>query len=210
MIKLYYAPPSIYGRKVLAVLHEKDLDYTIIPMSFTEKEYKKPEYLKLNPNGEVPTLVDEDDVVVYESTAMIEYLNDEYPEPPLLPEDSGERAKSRMVDLFCNNHLYRSIIKCVIKIVFKNEEVSEEEKAALAKDIQRLEQYLGSNHFIAGKTFTLADCTVMAAIATIEKLGFGEMLNTSTALKNYVVRMKAREGYKGASLYEIPQTTTNA
>ena len=78
MIRVYYAPPSIYGRKVLAVLEEKGLDYEIERMSFSTQDHLKPEYLVLNPNGEIPTLVD-DNFVVYESTAIIEYLNDEYP-----------------------------------------------------------------------------------------------------------------------------------
>src|SRR6185503_1815333 len=70
VISLYYAPPSIYGRKVLAVLEEKGLDYQIKPLSFAERDMDKPDYLRLNPNGEVPTLVDEN-FVVYESTTII-------------------------------------------------------------------------------------------------------------------------------------------
>ena len=75
MIEVYYAPPSLYGRKVLAVLMEKNLDYTIKAMSFMAGDHKKPEYLKLNPNGQIPTLVDEG-VVIYESTAIAEYFRD--------------------------------------------------------------------------------------------------------------------------------------
>ena len=52
MIELYYAAPSIYGRKVLAVLDEKNLDYTIKNMAWGDN--KKEDYLKLNPNGEFP------------------------------------------------------------------------------------------------------------------------------------------------------------
>ncbi len=59
MIEVYYAPPSLYARKVLAVLEEKNLDYEIKPMSFKTKEYLQEPYLKLNPNGEVPTIVDD-------------------------------------------------------------------------------------------------------------------------------------------------------
>src|SRR5436189_1104237 len=105
-MELYYAAPSIYGRKVLAVLEEKGLDYTIKKMTFAAEDHKKEDYLKLNPNGEIPTLVD-DEAVIYESTAIMEYLNEEYPEPPLMPEDSYSRAKVRMIDDFCDLHLYR-------------------------------------------------------------------------------------------------------
>ncbi len=87
MLELYYAPPSIYGRKALAVLDEKGLDYKIKKMSFTTQDHLKPEYLAINPNGEIPALSD-DGLIVYESTAIIEYLNDEYPEPPLLPRSA--------------------------------------------------------------------------------------------------------------------------
>lgn len=197
MIEVYYAPPSIYGRKVLTVLLEKDLDFQIKPLSFQTQDYLQPEYLKLNPNGEIPTLVD-DDRVIYESTAIAEYLDEEYPEPPLMPADSYERAKVRIIDDFCDLHLYRSLIKCIVKKLRK-EEISEQEKAAVAADFKRIESYLGKKDFLAGN-FSLADCAFMPAIPTAEVLGFEALLQTAPAFKAYIERLRSRASFRGALL----------
>lgn len=195
MIEVYYAPPSIYGRKVLAVLLEKDLDFEIKPLSFKTQDYLQPEYLKLNPNGEVPTIVDEDRVI-YESTTIGEYLDEEYPEPPLMPAGPYERAQVRMIEDFCDLHLYRSLVKCIIKKLRTQEEITEQEKAAVAGNFKRIETYLGKKNFLVGE-FSLADCAFMAAIPTAEELGFEVALQTP-ALKSYVARLKARPSFKGA------------
>ena len=198
MIEVYYAPPSIYGRKVLTVLLEKELDFQIKPLSFQAQDYLLPEYLKLNPNREVPTLVD-DDRVIYESTAIGEYLDEEYPEPPLMPADSFARAQVRMIDDFCDLHLYRSLIKCIIKKLRAKEEFTEQEKAAVVSDFKRIETYLGKKDFLAGQ-FSLADCAFMPAIPTAEGLGFEAVLQTSPAFKAYIERLRKRPSFKGSTM----------
>ncbi len=205
MIELYYAAPSIYGRKVLAVLDEKNLDYTIKSIAWGDNE--KEEYLKLNPNGEIPLLVD-DGEVVYESTAMIEYLNDEYPEPSLMPEASADRARVRMVEDFCDLHFYKSLIKCVM-MIRKGEELTAELIQRVANDVSRLNDYLGKQEYIAGK-YSLADCAVMAGLASIEKFGLIDKVGVSSSLKLYWDRLKRKPGYKGASLFEIKEELQKA
>lgn len=208
MIRVYYAPPSIYGRKVLAVLEEKGLDYEIERLSFGTQDHLKPEYLKLNPNGEIPTIVD-DGFVVYESTAIIEYLNDEYPEPPLLPEDSSSRAKARMVEDYCDLHLFPALVKCFIKKVLKKEELTDADKAAVSQGFSRLELYLGDQQWMAGK-FSYADCAVMTAVATLESLELASVGSQSAVFQQYVQRLKKRPGYKGANLRLEPAASAKS
>ena len=205
MIELYYAAPSIYARKVLAVLDEKNLDYTIKNVAW--EDLAKAEYLKLNPNGETPTLTD-DGEVVYESTSIIEYLNDEYPEPALLPEASIERARVRTIVAYCDLHFYKAVIKCFIA-KRKGEEISTELIAGVTQAVKRVETYLGNQEFIAGK-FSLADCTVMAGLATVEALGLTDKVGVSPKLRIYWDRLKRRPGYKGASLFEVKEVAQNA
>jgi len=201
MIKVYYAPPSIFGRKVLAVLEEKELDYTIEKMSFKEADHKKDEYLNLNPNGEIPTLADEE-FVVYESTAIIEYLEDEYPEPPLMPQDSEGRAKVRMVEDFCDLHLFPAIVHVLIKSRNPEVEVTDEDKSAVRSCFDRIASYLGDNEYAAGK-FSLADCALMAAFASADALGLNEQAIVSYKVRTYKERLKTHKGYKGASLISL-------
>lgn len=205
MIELYYAAPSIYGRKVLAVLDEKNLDYTIKSIAWGDN--KKEEYLKLNPNGEIPVMTD-DSETIYESTAMIEYLNDEYPEPALLSEDSAARARARIIVSYCDLHFYKALIKCVIA-KRKGEEVTDEMIAKVNECAQRIDDYLGTQEFIVGK-FSLADCAVMAGLASIEGLGLTDKVTISPKLRIYWDRLKRRPGYKGASLFTVKEELQKA
>ena len=203
MIEVYYGVPSIFGRKVLAVLEEKGLDYEIKKLSLAAKDHLKDEYIKLNPNGEIPTLVD-DGSVIYESTAIIEYLNDEYIEPALLPEDSFGRAKVLMVEDFCDLHLFPPVVKCFIKSVLKGEALTDEDKKPVAEGFKRIDTYLGKQEYVAGK-FSLADCAVMPAMASAEGLGFLDLAECSAHMKKYIQRLKAHNGYKGANMFKIDE-----
>ncbi len=207
MIQVYYAPPSIYGRKVLAVLEEKGLDYEIKPMSFAAEDHKKDDYLKVNPNGEVPALVD-DGMVIYESTAICEYLNDEYVEPALMPEDSYGRAKVRMIEDYCDLHFYRALVKCLIKNKIQGQPLEAADKDAVSTSLKRIETYLGSQEFVAGK-FSLADLAVLTGFTTLEALGLGELM-TSASLKKYYERLKKHPGFKGAAMFKIEQPAGKA
>ncbi len=197
MIEVYYAAPSVYGRKVLAVLDEKNLDYTIKKMSFESQDHKCDAYLKLNPNGEIPTLID-DGFIIYESTAIVEYLNDEYPEPPLMPETSEGKARVRMAEDYCDLHIYPALIEC-LKKQLQNQEITEEDKAAVVSGMKRIATYLGTQNYVAGD-FSLADCAVMPVIASMDAMGFLASVTSSAAMKAYVNRLKARPGYQGANL----------
>ena len=98
-IALYDAPGSPCARRVRAVLIEKGLSWTTRIVDLTRMEQKRPEYLALNPNGVVPTLV-HGDRVLYESNVITEYLDDVFPEPPLYPRDPWARAQAKMWQAF--------------------------------------------------------------------------------------------------------------
>jgi glutathione S-transferase len=95
LLKLYNAAHSTCSQKVRICLAEKQLPFEDIKLDIGKaKEHLKPEYLKINPNGVVPTLVDDDRVVV-DSSVICEYLEERYPQVKLSPDDLVERAKMR-------------------------------------------------------------------------------------------------------------------
>ena len=102
MIKLYDFPQSPRVRKVRIVLAEKGLKYQKVSIDITKGEQKTPEFLAINPYGKVPALED-NGTTVYESTLIMEYLNDAYPNPRLLPSDSGQRARARVLMHYGDN-----------------------------------------------------------------------------------------------------------
>jgi glutathione S-transferase len=95
MIVLYHAPSAVCAAKVRLVLAEKQLDYTGHMLNLGAGDQFKPDYLKLNPNAVVPTLVHEGNVLI-ESTVINEYLEDRFPDVPLRPADPFERAHMRV------------------------------------------------------------------------------------------------------------------
>jgi glutathione S-transferase len=98
-IILYDAHGSPCARRVRATLLEKRLVWTTRVVDLTRMEQKRPEYLALNPNGVVPTLV-HDERVLYESNVITEYLDDSFPDPPLYPRDAWARARAKMWQAF--------------------------------------------------------------------------------------------------------------
>lgn len=94
MLELYNAPISTCSQKVRMALAEKQLDWVDRRLVFSNFDQLKPEYLKLNPNGVVPTLVHDGGVVV-DSSVINEYLEDVFPERPLRPANKIELAHMR-------------------------------------------------------------------------------------------------------------------
>ena len=95
MMELYHNDMSVCAQKVRFALAEKKLAWKNHHMNLRAGDQQKPEYLKLNPNAVVPTLVDNGTVII-ESTVICEYLDDAYPEPRLKPMDAAGRARMRL------------------------------------------------------------------------------------------------------------------
>jgi len=97
-VELYDSNRSASAYRVRLALEFKGLDYRAIPLSLTKGggEQLMPDYRALNPQGLLPSLVD-DDFVLTQSLAIIEYLEDCHPSPPLLPSDPKARARARQL-----------------------------------------------------------------------------------------------------------------
>jgi glutathione S-transferase len=94
MIELYHAPQSTCSQKVRICLAEKGIDWVDHRVNLGKNENLTPEYLALNPNGVVPTLVHDGQTIV-DSSVICEYLDEVFPEPNLTPPDAIGRAKMR-------------------------------------------------------------------------------------------------------------------
>jgi len=95
MLTLHHGVTSTCSKRVRITLAEKGVEWESVHLNLAKRENLDPEYLKLNPNGVVPTLV-HDDRVLYESNFIIEYLDEVFPEPALHPADPYERAHMRI------------------------------------------------------------------------------------------------------------------
>ena len=89
--KLYNAPQSTCSQRVRFVFNAKKLLFEEVKLNLLEGDQLKPEYLRLNPNGVVPTL-DHDGAIIIDSTGIIEYLDEIEPDVSFTPENPVERA----------------------------------------------------------------------------------------------------------------------
>ncbi len=170
-MKLYHFPPSTNSLKVRIALLEKGLEFESVVIDLTRQEQKDPEYLKIHPFGQVPAL-DDDGFVVYDSTIINEYLEEEYPHPALLPSDSESRAVARLLEDYRDN--------CVnphfVTLIHEYRKPEDERDAALIRGTQTyigqafagLDTLLQDREYLAG-SFSLADIAYMPNIALLER-----------------------------------------
>jgi glutathione S-transferase len=155
------------------VLYEKNLSYETIPVDLVKKEQKRPEFLQMNPYGKVPVLVD-GNTIVYESCIINEYLEEKYPDPPLMPKDPGLRSKIRILIDYGVNRTYPAYEKLrneMLKLESeRNLEVVSEASQELKTLLQRLEDEIGNQPFLAGD-FSLVDAAVIPRFLRLEAWG---------------------------------------
>ena len=103
MLELYHAGLTSCSKKARLCLKEKGLPYVSHYLSLTAFDHHDPAYLKLNPNGLVPTLVHDGNVVI-ESGVINEYLDEVFPEVPLKPKDALGRARMRVMSKMADEY----------------------------------------------------------------------------------------------------------
>ena len=108
MLTLYHGVTSTCSKRVRMTLAEKGVEWESVHLDLSKRDNLNPEYLKINPNGVVPTIV-HDGNVLYESNFIIEYLDDVFPEPALRPSDPYERARMRILMDRIEHVLHRNI-----------------------------------------------------------------------------------------------------
>src|SRR6185503_10090204 len=97
MIKLYEHPLSPYAQKCKIALYEKGVDFEAVLPDLLSAREPSGEFAAVNPRREVPTLVD-GDTSIFDSTIILEYIEERWPKPPLLPASPAERARVRMIE----------------------------------------------------------------------------------------------------------------
>ncbi|MCB0351142.1 MAG: glutathione S-transferase family protein [Bdellovibrionales bacterium] len=172
MIEIYGSPRSSAGR-CYWMLEELGVAYKSMPLDMRAKEHKSPEFLKLNPNGKVPCLK-EDDFVIWESMAINSYLADKH-QSPLMGESAEERGLIAQWSYWSQLELQKPLIDIFIQKVFVPEErrdmaVIEKAQKAAPQLFLILDQALANNKYIAGDRFTVADINVASVVAIADEV----------------------------------------
>jgi glutathione S-transferase len=209
-LEVYWASGSPFSWRVLLTLEVKQLPYQSKLLTFSKQENKSPEYLALNPRGKVPTLKD-GDFVLYESLAIMTYLDSEYPGRPLFgrtPQEAGDiwRLVSEDISYVCD-----PIGKVVGPLFFGSASEKESEIRAAAttvsNELMHLEAAVAKSPWLAGAAISAADIVVFPWIQSLLRaaakeaakplnLGFLPFDVRYPHLAAWVKRVEAIPGYE--------------
>jgi len=192
-IALYHDVPSSNSDRVKIALAEKGLAWDGVTVSLAKKDQKRPEHLRRNPYGKIP-VIDDDGKILFESCIINEYLDEKYPNPPLMPKDPFMRGRGRILVDYALNYLHEPYWALRGEMLKKESErnvaMIDEKRRTLRKLLEYLEEALGDKPYFLGD-FSLTDIAVIPRFLRME--AYGAMPTpTLPKLNQWLERMKER------------------
>ena len=196
-IKLYHDVPSSNSDRVKIALAEKGLVWEGVTVSLARKEQKSPEHLKRNPYGKIP-VIEDNGKTLFESCIINEYLDEKYPNPPLMPKDPYLRGRGRVLVDYALNYTHEPYWALRGEMMKKESErngaVLEEKRGTLRELMQYLEEALGDQPYFLGE-FGLTDIAIIPRLLRMESYG-ALPAPTLPSLNEWLARMKQRRSVK--------------
>jgi glutathione S-transferase len=156
-------------RRLRVYLAEKGLEIPRIPINLVAGEQKSPEFLEINPLGSLPVLELDDGTNLSESGAIIEYLEELHPDPPMIGSDPLERARVRRLNRIAEIAVLFRVARwfhaerAVLPGAEPNPAVARWSRDELPLPLGVLDAEVGDRPFVAGPRVSVADCTLFAA-----------------------------------------------
>ena len=197
MLKVHFAPNSRAGR-IIWILEELNLPYEVNRMDFHPKDLKSDEHRSRHPLGRIPVL-DDGDVRIYESGAIVEYILERHKNGNLKPEVSSEKYPEYLQWFhYCEGMVMPSINTIIVQTLLlsedrRDENVLNQAKRLLSKSLEPVNQSLAEGEYLIGD-FSAADIMLGHACFMSNRLGCvnEEMLN----MKSYVENINKRPAFQ--------------
>lgn len=201
---LYHFALCPYSRKVRLSLYEKKLDFVLENEPFWKK---RPEFLELNPTGQVPVLMDLNGTLLCDSMSICEYLEDAYPEKLLIGDCVVHRAEvRRLTAWFDNKAAGEFTLPLLFEKVIKRQIPSMSNQGPNSSHIRQAKQLLNTHleyicwlvdrrNWLAGDLFSQADIAAAAHLSVIDYLGDVPWDHFEQA-KNWYARIKSRPSFR--------------
>lgn len=187
VMNLFTAPACPYCHLARIVLAEKDITFEAIEVD----EDAPPEDLsELNPYNTVPTLIDRD-LVLYDSRVIIEYLDERFPHPPLMPVDPVSRAKTRLA----LHRVEKDWYPLMHDIMHKGEKTAAKARKMLRESIVSSSELFAVLPFFLSEEYSLVDATIAPILWRLPVLGI-ELPEEAKAVTDYAQRIFNREAFK--------------
>jgi glutathione S-transferase len=198
---LYHLPLSPFSRKIRVVLKEKDLEFTPQIEKIWER---RPEFLALNPAGEVPVLIEPDGAVLSDSGAIAEYLDEVHREKLLLGLNPADRAEVRRLvawfDVKMNREVTENLVgeklmKRLTRIGTPNSGAIRAGHANIGYHLDYIGYLIERRRWLAGDHFSLADIAAAAHLSALDYLGDVPWDHHEPA-KEWYARLKSRPSFR--------------
>jgi glutathione S-transferase len=209
---LYHLPLSPYSRKVRLVLSEKRLPYE----PRIEKVWdRRPEYLDMNPAGTVPTLLEDNGLVIPDSNVICEYLEEAYPDTALLGRTLAERVEVRRLLAWFDGKFAQEVTRNLLgeKFMKRMAGRGEPDTNAIRHGYVALRhhmQYVGwlaeTRKWLAGANISLADFAAAGHLSALDFAGDVDW-SIAPAAKDWYARMKSRPSFRGILADRVPGVT---
>lgn len=162
-LEVFWISGSPYSWRVLLTLEIKQLKYRSRLIEASKEEHKKAEFLALNPRGRAPVLKD-GDTVLYESLAIMAYLDRKYPRPSLFGQTAEETGRVWRRISECLSYLEIPLNRVVLPVYFGKVEEKKDDIRRAAKaahtELARWEEDIGNDPWLAGAAISATDVTV--------------------------------------------------
>ena len=194
MIRLHWHPFSIVPRRVRIVLREKRIPHKEVEVDVLAGAHRDPEFRRLNPFGQIPVLEDAG-LVICESVAILEYLEERFPSPRLLSADAGPRATTRQFMLWSGDYL-SSPWEAWMRPAFAPDapvDVAGREKAHghISAHMDVLERRLGGRDWLVDR-YSLADVCYAPLVTVFDRVGLGDLISARPRVAAWVGRLLER------------------
>lgn len=186
IMSLYSDSNDVYSHQVRIVLAEKGVNVEVY--SVDEFEYSMDELRKLNPYASIPTLIDRE-LVLYEARIIMEYLDERFPHPPLLPVYPVARAEARKMLHRIEKDWYSLMLEIA------NNPKTETARTYLRDSLVSLEPVFADKPYFLSEEFSLLDCALAPLLWRLPKLNI-EIPASAKALNHYMQRLFNRESFR--------------
>lgn len=204
-MKLYGSPISTCTRKVLTVLQEKGQKADLIPIDLGKGEHKSADHLTRQPFGQIPA-IDDDGFVLYESRAIIRYLDETQPGPKLTPADPKGRALMEQWMSVETSNFTPHAMKIIHQRYFNafrgvpsDEAVVTEASAAVSRTVDVVDRQLAKTRYLTGPQFTLADICYMPYIEYLFASKAGGIIESHKNAARWWTEIAARDSWKAVA-----------
>lgn len=200
-MKLYHTPISANSRRVWVALLEKNLDFELIEIHL-DGDHLQSEFVAMNPFHRIPVLVD-DGFTVFESLAILDYLETKYPEPAMLPKDPQDLAVVKMVELVTVNELAPALYPLSSEKMgwgTPEPQVIEKAKEKVNTVLTFFEGLLDDRPFFASNSVTFAECVAGTVVPLLSWVGVS--LDGYPKIQAWCDRLLARPSWQQTQFTE--------